>query len=363
MDIQIKKIRLSELQEFVNSDEFSEIQNSPISRNRVKSYLFNPNSDSKEFILYMGFYNKNLVVYRTLLQDKIKNEIDVVVWLSGVWVHPDFRRKGLASRLLDEVYKDYKGRIFSTNLGINSLKLLKTNPQFELINSLEGHRFYYRLSLSEILPPKSDLYLKLKPLFKLTDRIGNIILDQRFLFQKKKINLNITEAEFNEELRDFISKHNQNSLFKRNIEEFKWTLNYPWVKQQVEEREDKNYHFTTSAGRFQQNAKIYKLEDKITGFLFYTVKNEVLKIHYLFVDSDLELDEFASFILDLIRQTKISYVILTEENLIRKLKRRKGFLFSKIWKKGFFVGKKLLEDHPEISKQEIYMGDGDSIFT
>src|SRR5690606_32191951 len=102
-------------------------------------------------------------------------------------------------------------------------------------------------------------FQKAKSILGLIDFAGNLFLDLRFLFHKNYRNPNVQPAEFNEELENFISKHTQNSLFKRNIEEFKWILKYPWVEQRDEDDElDKKYHFSTSAKRFYQKTFILK---------------------------------------------------------------------------------------------------------
>ncbi len=361
--LEIKKLSINHAQELFNSEEFSNMHNVPISYKRLQSYLNNPKKDILFPVLYLGFTAQNLLAYRSLLQTKILERDVVMVWLSGVWVNPADRRNGLAKKLLNEVYKDYSGYIFSTNLGANSLRLIQENSQFEFLKNLEGFRFFYRFPLAEVLPPKSKLYLKLKPILRLIDKFANWILDLRLLFYKNYSKSNIEVAELNDQLKEFISRHNQNSLFKRNVEEFKWILEYPWVEQREHDNEwDSKYHFTTSAKRFYQKALVYKTNEEIKGFIFYSVKNEVLKIHYHFSDSDLELNEFVTYILSIIRHEKISYMMLTDQQLIQKFKKKGGYIFSKVWKKGFYAGKKLLEDFPEIKEKDIYMGDGDTVF-
>ena len=364
MELRIQKIYVNELLNFWESEEFINFKHFPISLKRIKSYRSNPNSNKNLPVIYLGFLNEELVVYRSLLQDRLRQPDTEIAWLSGVWTHPRYRRKGFANFLLDEVFKDYSGNIFSTNLGASSFNLVINYKDFTLFKESNGHRFYYRFSLSEILPPKSKFFLKLKPFLKITDVCANFFLDLRLLFVKKSHNPNLENAVFDAELEEFISRHNQNSLFRRNVEEFKWILDFPWVEQRNEDEEhDKKYHFTTSAKRFYQKALIYKANGKIKGFLFYSVKNEILKIHYIFTNSELELEEFVVYILNLIRKEKVSYMMLTDERFIQKVKNKGGVIYSKVWKKGFFAGKKLLEDFPGLMEKDIYMGDGDTVFT
>lgn len=363
-ELLIKKIQLKNLREFVSSDEFSRLNDLPISTKRVNSYLRNPNKDMEKPVLYLGFINNQLIVYRSILQDKIilKDGSISMVWLSGVWTHPKFRRNGWASKLLDEVYKDYHGKLMVSNFGTNSGLLFSNHNLFCKFPTIEGQRFYYRLSLREILPTKSDFFGRIKPLLNITDSAMNRILDFRLNCSKKNSNISIIPSIFNDELYNFIKGHSENSLFQRNVGSFKWILDYPWVEQGLEKELDKKYHFTTTAKRFYTRSFTLKT-DKIHGFLFYSIRNEVMKVHYIYGDSEENFETLADFILEVILHGKISCVIITDKKLIQMMNKKGGYIFSKIWNKESFIGKELLDTNPEILERKIYMGDGDSVFT
>jgi len=366
MKEKIHKIYLSNLEEYTQTVLFVNSSHIPVSGKRMYSYVRNPRGEGQKPVLDIIYSGKEVVSYLGVFQDKIylNGQTVSIGWMSSAWTHPEFRRNKLLNSMIQEHYEDYDGYFMITNYAAASEKMFQNSGFFEIFKYLNGHRFYYRLSLFEILPPKSKFFLKLKPILKITDMCGNFFLDLRLPFTKDYSNPNLENAEFDDELGKFISRHTQNSLFKRNIEEFKWILNYPWVKQREEDDEpDKKYYFTTTAKKFYQKALVLKSNKEIKGFLFYSVKNEILKIHYIFTDSESGLEEFTAFILNLIRKEKISYMILTDEKLIQKMKNKGGFIYSKVWKKGFFAGKKLLEDFPEIIEKEIYMGDGDTVFT
>lgn len=364
--LEIFKKYLGELNEFIDSDEFKNSEHVPISVNRVKSFINNPNGTDTKPILYLGYSGDKLIVYRTVLQDglSLDGESVEIAWLSGVWTHPSFRRKGLANTLLNEVYKDYEGKLIVTNFGVDSGKLFEKNPLFKEFKRLPGHRFYFRLSLSEILPPKSLFFKKIKIVLTLIDKIANPFLELRYIFKKKYRNSFISTSIFDDELQEYIVKQSDKSLFKRRNDDFNWILDYPWVRQRIEDNEqDKKYHFTTTAKRFYTKAFTLKENGVISGFLLFTVKNEAMKIHYLYADSESFYSAWRDFIFDFIVREKIAYLLTTSERLIKILKNKGGFLFSKQWDKTFFCGKELLEKHPEVCNLNLEMGDGDSIFT
>lgn len=363
--LELKKISLNEIEHF-SQNSFTVFTDIPISLKRTRSYIHNPRENQTKPVVYIILENNQIIAYISTLNDSffLEGKEYSTIWLSSVWVHADHRRKGIANKLFDEIHKDYSGNIFATNAGHGSHQLLKKSNNYTDFKFIEGHRFYFRLSLSTILPSKSIFFYKIKPLLSIVDSTGNIFIDLKSFFLKKKKPSFIQPAEFNEELQSFISTHNMNSLFQRNIKEFQWIIDHPWVTEKDEDDEiDKKYYFTTSLKRFYQKAWIIKSNNEITGFIFYNVKNEEMSIHYIFYRSDQELKEFSSFILNKIKLEKISYLTLGDEKLIKMIKKERGFIFSKIWKKDFFVGKNLLEKYPEILSKDIYIGDGDSIFT
>lgn len=359
MEMEIRKILPQDLLNFYHSEEFKAFENQPISLKRIRSYMENPRISSELPVLYLGYLENKLVVYRTIYQDEIAEGKINVGWLSGVWVHPEFRRQGLAKKLLKEVYQDYEGKIFSTNLGANSLILMQNHPDFEVLKELKGHRFYYRYNLADILPPKSPLFKVSKPILKVLDRIGNATLGKSNL--DNKVSQDFQEAEWNEEINEFLMVQQRNSLFPRFAKEFNWIIKNPWVeKASSKSLEDKKYHFTTQSPDFEQKAFVYSEQGNIQSFLVYTIRNGIMKIHYLFSDSEAILDLNCKFILEIIQNRKLACLIVGDQKLKECIEDKKGYFFSKPWSKLYFVGKTFRNQIP--TNKEIYLGDGDSIF-
>ena len=96
--MRIEKYNAERLKEFLDSDVYSSMSFVPVSKHRALSWLYNPRLLPDDIILYLGFEEKNLVAYRSLLPDR-RGDVRFG-WLSGNWVRPDQRRRGLATRLL-----------------------------------------------------------------------------------------------------------------------------------------------------------------------------------------------------------------------------------------------------------------------
>ncbi len=115
--MEIKKIRLSELEEFANSTQFQSFENKPITTFRVASQIKNPRAQPNDYVLYMGFVDDKLVAYRTLFGDHITKQGKTIRfgWCSGAWVHPGFRKEGFSTLLLNEAFDDWEGKLMFTN--------------------------------------------------------------------------------------------------------------------------------------------------------------------------------------------------------------------------------------------------------
>lgn len=364
-NIKIQRVRLSELQSFYEREKNNSIL--PISFKRVQSYIHNPRANQDLPVLYIAYLNDEMISYRSVFQDSFESnegERISIVWISGSWTHPDFRKKGYSRIILDKVSKDYQQHIFISNYGNMSFSLYSKREDLVNFRFLNGQRFYYRFSLAEILSARNKFFAKTKFILSSMDVLGNIFIDCKKLFHKNKNALSVESTTFNDELNEFITKHQYNSLFKRNTKEFQWVFDFPWVEQADNDNEiDRRYHFTTSAKRFVKKAVTIRKNNQIHGFLLYSIKNQSMNIHYIFYETDIEKEEFAKYIYSMIQKEKISTLVLTDQKLIDSMKKKKGYIFSKNWTKGYFAGKKLLEKYPEIKSKEIFMGDGDTIFT
>ena len=106
--MEIKKIKLSGLEEFIKGEQFRLLKDKPISSFRQLSQVHNPHGQKNDIVLYLGFIEEKLVAYRSVFGDYIfKSEKKTrFAWCSGNWVHPDHRRKGLSKLLLYEALKD-----------------------------------------------------------------------------------------------------------------------------------------------------------------------------------------------------------------------------------------------------------------
>lgn len=362
-DISITKILPDDLFEFFNSEMFENLTNIPISVNRIQSYLNNPHKNINLPVLYLIYNNNEVIAYRSVLQDELNYENSTkstFAWLSGTWTHPEHRRKGYSKIILNEILNDYNHQVIVTNYGKEAKQLLINQKEFTTFYLLKGHRLYFKLNLSEILPPKSVLFRRTKPIWLLIDKLFNPFIDVVSQFSKK-VNSKLIPIKWDLETIQFIE--NSQMLFKRNCIDIQWIISFPWLYQRNEKSTlDQRYHFSTACKVFENNIFEYRNHHNIVlGFLFYTVRDQTLKIHYAITDQKIVYEEFAKHIKNEILDKKISTLILTNPELSTFLKKQKKPIYSKKWNKGYISTIKFKENMKS-SKFDLNLGDGDSIF-
>tara|TARA_R110001583_G_scaffold34847_6_gene116640 strand:- start:10393 stop:11505 length:1113 start_codon:yes stop_codon:yes gene_type:complete len=369
--ITIKKIKLNELQEFVNSIDYHKLIDKPISLARVISYLNNPNANGDDVVLYMAFVELDFIGYKTIFSDTfIYNNCKTKFgWLSGTWTHKNYRRKGISTLLLNEVLIDWDENLMYTNYAEESKAVYDKTDKFSLLKSNKGYRHYIRFSFKELLPPKFHYFRKNIKILKYIDATLNLFGDLRFklLNTKKKSNYTICKLEdWNDEIISFIEPFKKKELFKRDEIIYDWIAKYPWVKTDSETKKlSEQYYFSNYSIKFSSNWYIIQeiKTQKIIGIALITINNEHLKIPYIYAIAA-NLPCLKDLIIKLCIEHKISYLTVYNTDL-NKLILEQNFLkiVSRKFTQNYFCSTKLVSGLPYNNVLEILNGDGDVVFT
>ena len=116
MDIRV--YTLDELESHIQRTYSNPEEMIPLSPLRLNSYLRNPRAEKTDPVLFELWLNERPVAYRTVLPDllfDLEGNSSRFAWLSGNWVDPEFRRKGLSTKLLQRAEALWDGRLFYTN--------------------------------------------------------------------------------------------------------------------------------------------------------------------------------------------------------------------------------------------------------
>jgi GNAT superfamily N-acetyltransferase len=369
MNFSLKYIRTDELLDYVNSQEYDKQSFVPISKLRALSHANNPRARPEDIALILAFDKEKLIGYLGSIPEYlfIDEKRIPVCWLSCMWVLPEYRRAGIASRLLADAYKIYRTYIFITNYIPRSKAAFFKTGYFREIKTLPGVRAYFRSDLLYLLSRRYSKLKVLRPLLWLADTMinaGNSVKNF-FLLRHLKIAYSYEQLEtINETAGSFIREAMKGTPFRRSQEEFEWMMKYPWVSNVREDQIDyKKYYFSQYSPDFKQwFIHIRSKSGETVGFMMLTRHKHEIKTPYLIGKKAIYEDIFrylCRFMID----NKIYTLVTHNNNLVEQIsKHTKFFLLIRPKEYGFIAT-------PEIAKLmnndpgKFFDGDGDGAFT
>lgn len=367
--ISIQKIALEELEEFYNSKDFIKLKNKPISSARVQSYMHNPRANKKDIVLYLAFLKKELVGYRSIWGDTFYTGEQQVSfgWLSGSWVHPKHRRKGVSTLIFKEVAADWQHKLMYTNYAESSKSLYDKTNQFSALHRLEGVRFYIRFCLADILPKKKNIFKTFKIVWILLDGVFNLFLDVMLSFKvsqnENSVHVKVNEP-WNTALLEFTDSFIHKNLFQRGRMEFNWIQKYPWVLSDKKAKaESKSYYFSCFSKQFESNRySMYSKENILIGFLLISIRAGHMKIPYAYFYKE-NRKEVAAFIANQCLKNKLKTFVSYNETLNKEIQNQLSFITKKQFTQKYFMTNDLKKHFKSSQEIAIQSGDGDVIFT
>lgn len=350
-----------QLQELIISDEFRQFPFCPISVHRAQSHISNPAAGDEDTLLILAFYQQNLAGYIGILPDMIKKGKQKIKtgWLSTIFVHPDYRGKKIAQKLLHKACDEYQGHIIITEFTPEAGNMYMKSNLFIPKESLNGRAYYFLSDLQKILPVKNKKWETLLPALKILD--GGINAYMKIMHRSHNHNLQKFEIakSLDEESATFISTNQTHNSFNRNTAEIRWITNYPWVTNQ-QSSEPANYQFSAFDKKFEYVfIKIYT-GTMLNTVLMLSVRNHIAKLHFVFGNKDAGV---SAQVLNLyIRQEKISILISFDEEINKHLDKLHT-LYKKGRQRHFLMHKNLDKALGNDFDFNVAAGDGDAIFT
>jgi GNAT superfamily N-acetyltransferase len=365
MNLSIRNISLGELENYIHSEEYRNSSFVPISRLRAISHMNNPRSQPADWCLFLAYDGNKCIGYLGALPDTLYagNRTEKVSWLSCMWVLPEYRRHGIALKLLKHAYETLHGKVLITNYIPQSKNAFDKTNQYVDLKNLKGIRGYLRACFEQILVRKNKRLAPISPLLKMIDFSINLVLNMRLSLKMKSIKTTCKYSEItsiDSSLAEFIRKKTQYSLFQRGAEEFSWFMEYPWVKKVDSiSSEAKRYHFSQEGRDFRQ--WFFKVErNGVTeGFIILSRFNGELRTPYLFFNEEIA-EDIAGFIARLAIQNRIRTYIGTHEKLNFHFVKMGIFFHKKGSEHGFIMGK-VLQTLIE-GEVVLFDGDGDGAF-
>ncbi len=366
--MEIRTLNKLQLKEFISSDEYESMPFVPISRHRAISHINNPRADESDILLVLIYENREMLGYMGIFPDNIftNSGQEKIGWLSCLWVNPKHRGRQIAYKLLSACYNEYGGKIILTEYTEAAGRLYKKSGYF--LDSIEkkGIKLYIRSDFAGILPPKKQIYSKLKFVFIVIDFILNLFINLKFLKPNRlSPNINLTELSgIDTELSDFISAKQSKKLFGRYAKELNYIIEFPWILPLCKVDDTKNrYHFSAFDKSFDFiPIKITDNSNQIIAFILFAKRGNNLKMPYAcFEDKDILI--VCEIIKYYIRKYRILSFLTYYQQISEMLKESKtpAIIKREIYRR--YLLSKYFKDKSNIDSEDICDGDGDCSFT
>jgi len=361
-----KEVKISELVDFVKSNEFSSLQTLPVSSLRAISQANNPKAFDDDTALLMALNNKNEVIgYIGLLPDKLNNL--KVYWNTCWWIDP-IKGKKISMILFYKALKLCEEKMLLTDMTKHTKKIIFSSGRFHFFAPDIGYKGYLKFRLRQIILYHKPRLSFLKYFFNLIDTFLNIYsIFLRFIYKiklkKTEFQLCFIERIDNESIL-FIENHNKNELLKRDGNDLNWILNYPWINPLSKDikNEKARYYFSSFEDGFEYKmAKIYNLEKKLIAFLFLRFRQNHVLLPYAYFSEIHKTMVNNAIIKILLDHNALSFQTFHPMVVPIFFKIPSLFVLKKKIERNFAVSNKIKNSIPE--NYFLQDGDGDVVFT
>ncbi len=360
-------ITIRELPDYLNSAEFQNSNIIPISHQRGLAQSKNPRAEAEDVALILLKENDQLMGYIGLLPDTIylRDQARHVGWMSCLWVSPDARGKGIATKLLNKAFEVWNNRLVVTEFTAPAKRLYDKSNFFDDLTINHGIRAYLRLNLAVLLPKKDPRYLKVRFLLKIVDATFNLFNAMRlFFYKKRELDIRVEEIrEVDEAIWKWIKQFQKEELFRRTKIDLNWLLKNPWLNNTSEaEKDARRYHFSVYEKRFRfVPLKIY-YKEKIAGFVILAQRGDALKLPYAYFEKEYT-DTIAEVLKSYMLDNNCSTLTIYNKPLNNSfLKNKSPFFIIRPFKRHYLIAKSFdwTNQNQPATLQD---GDGDCAFT
>lgn len=360
--LSISKISLKELRLFNDDTGLTEKEFLPISKVRAMSFMANPRVHSNDNVLYQAHWNEKLIAYLTVLPDTafVNNQTIPFAWISGAWVHPNFRRQGIATKLIDTVAADWKGMLMATNFSKITEAVFEKTKTFKTAKRIEGRRFYLRKTLLSTY----NCCKHSNPFNYLGEKAINLFnyssLTRKLLKLPKEIELEYFSRPDEEIIQKF-TLETEKTLTKRGANEFNWIIRYPWlINGLLPDRAAQKFFFASviPASAYYL-VKVFK-DDELIGVLLMQHSNTRFTVPYYWFENGAE-DVMAKVILLHASKAKASFINIYNKKIVDAMLNLKHYYYYSMARtRQYLVADSMLDIIGE--NFDLMDGDGDCAF-
>lgn len=359
-----KNYTLEALDQLCRNDGFLTGNVAVISPARLASQLKNPAAHPDDVVLTVAYDEHQRVAgFIGALPAVIHGER--CAWNSCWWVREE-TAANVSMQLLALFIQNWKQKVLFSEMTPLTMRIIR-QLGFCDHTELKGFRGYYRMALAKVLPSKYRFFSSFKGLLRFTDSLLNNLLELRSVWidagkveplHCKVINT-LSDAD-----REVLERFGQQNPAQRSVDEFNWIIKNPWLAEhdKADSIIDRSYPFSYAVDRFKSRWVRFYDEQTVLALVNFTVRDNELKLPYVFCQPGTEHAIAAFFTSYLIGDVKLATITTFHQGLIEAFNQKKCFLFRARPLKYSAIAK-AISGLTENKPPELQMGDGDAVFT
>ena len=217
----IRLIRIKDLPDFLQSEEYQTMPVIPISRHRGLSHACNPRAKPEEVALVLVYVEEKLMGYLGFVPDTIHLDEQQfnLGWMSCIWVSPDARGKGIAKAMLKKGFEAWEDHVIVTEFTEIAKNIYQRYGDFMDLTISKGVRAYLCANLAYLLPSKRPALRQIRPILKGVDfllNVPNALRLKIYAWTRKQQKGSIEYlSEIDAETEAFIRQYQEGELFRR----------------------------------------------------------------------------------------------------------------------------------------------------
>jgi hypothetical protein len=290
----IQPIKACELAQFIESDLYRKLSAYPITKHRAISQTKNPRALPDDIILIIAYTDDfELLGNIGALPDDlfIGDDKIHIAWNSCWWSHP-IKGKPVVMKLFAAMQKAWNYQMCFSDLNEQGKNFLELTNKYNL-NPYQGYKFIYRFYLSRLATSKIK-YLN-NPITKIIlgfadfwlNSVISLLQYTKYPYDTEKIKSTIYQSP-TQDMIDFIEKNRSGNISGRNLSDFNWILENPWIVTDKITRKQYSgkYFFSHTANSFQNYFLVFRESNKITGVFFIQERDGQYRLPYAFMERE-----------------------------------------------------------------------------
>jgi hypothetical protein len=277
----IREVKVSELNEFVESELFTSFDIKPLTPQRAFSQLNNPFAKPDDVALVFAVEDNRLLAFAGLLPDMLATG-DRISCNSNWWVKPG--SNFLAIPVLLKALEKCNHQMFFTDCNLKTKTILEKTGLFEFRPEITGKRFFLRSCFGSVLQrrKKAKLLIVAARIFDFViNPVLNIITKSFLLFVDRSGFTIQPASDSDKSIAQFITENSGDDILSQSVQKLNWIINFPWLKTE-HTQEELVYPFSNVVKNFSQNLLVVKRQNEIVGVLIISLVNGMASIPFIY---------------------------------------------------------------------------------